>query len=572
MSRIMHCYVIIAILFMCSAIAYSHDQHAQDQNEFLSRVCADLHRKKSKRMLLKNHLITFHVGTYETLLPHAKMSVFFVDNNLQLERLFPDMPSSCSTKLRAVCERRKFRGQVGEHLIVPIPHDLRTGGTSEHCMGDEEYYTALLVGLGDRDGAVYERLERLRRAVGYAFHILEKEYAYDVVISMPDSEWCAETSVVAREIITTMMLASYTFDTYFSQKNAPENHYTITLVGHQEAFDAIVQGVNVGMKIGYAVNQARYWSDSPPSVATPRYMAEQAETIAQESNLICTVFDHHQVKALGMGGLTAVAQGSVEPCRFIILEYRCDRADVATVALVGKGVTFDTGGISLKPAASMEEMKHDMAGAAAIMAAMEVLAELQPMVNVIALLPFTENMPSGSATRPGDIVRFYNGVTAEIKNTDAEGRLILADALSYAVKNYRPDVIIDVATLTGSCMQALGKWFAGLMTQHYEVGNRIIESACRSGDRVWVLPLHDDYKPAVRSSVADIANLGLGSYYAGAITAGFFLQHFVGKTPWVHLDIAGTAWDVPVSYYRPGATGFGVRLLIDYLMSWPINV
>jgi leucyl aminopeptidase len=195
-------------------------------------------------------------------------------------------------------------------------------------------------------------------------------------------------------------------------------------------------------------------------------------------------------------------------------------------------------------------------------------------VNVIALLPFTENMPSGSATKPSDIIRFYNGVTAEVKNTDAEGRLILADALSYAVKHYQPHVIIDVATLTGSCMFALGKFFAGLMTQHYDVANRVIEAACRSGDRVWVLPLHNDYKPAVMSSVADIANLGHGSYYAGAITAACFLQHFVGKVPWVHLDIAGTAWDVPMSYYRKtgGATGFGVRLLIDYVMNYSPNV
>jgi leucyl aminopeptidase len=202
-------------------------------------------------------------------------------------------------------------------------------------------------------------------------------------------------------------------------------------------------------------------------------MADQAEALAADTNLICTVLDHHQVKALGMGGLTAVAQGSAEPCRFVILEYRSANPHAQTIALVGKGVTFDSGGLSLKSSDHMEEMKHDMAGAAAIMAAMEVIADMKPDVNVVALMPFTENMPSGSATKPSDIVRFYNGVTAEIKNTDAEGRLILADALSYAVKHYQPHVIIDMATLTGSCMFALGKFFAGLMTEHYELGNKV---------------------------------------------------------------------------------------------------
>ena len=236
---------------------------------------------------------------------------------------------------------------------------------------------------------------------------------------------------------------------------------------------------------------------------------------------------------------------------------------------MGKGITFDSGGLSLKPPQYMETMKEDMSGAAAVIATMQAIAQLKPKVNVIGITPLSENLPSGKATMPGDVITFYNGKTAEVRNTDAEGRLVLADALSYAVKHYKLDALVDVATLTGACAYALGPFFTGLMSQHDKLTKRLQESADRSGDRVWPLPLHDDYKVAIKSAIADICNIGSKKYNAGAITAGFFLQNFVGDTPWVHLDIAGTAFDVPdVSYYRPGATGVGVRLLIDLALNW----
>ncbi len=217
----------------------------------------------------------------------------------------------------------------------------------------------------------------------------------------------------------------------------------------------------------------------------------------------------------------------------------------------------------------METMKEDMSGAAAVIGAMQVLAQLKPAVNIIGITPLCENMPSGTATKPGDILRFYNGKTAEVKNTDAEGRLILADALSYAVKHFNPDAIIDLATLTGACAYALGPFFSGMISQHQELAQRVQEAARTSGDRVWPLPLDDDYKSAIKSNVADICNIGNPKYKAGAITAGFFLQQFVGDKPWVHLDIAGIAFDVPdISYYSTGATGVGVRLLVDLAMQW----
>ena len=251
------------------------------------------------------------------------------------------------------------------------------------------------------------------------------------------------------------------------------------------------------------------------------------------------------------------------------MEYKTKQKDAPTIALVGKGITFDTGGISIKPSGGMEAMKDDMAGAAAVVSVIEAISHLKPAVNVIAFAPLAENMPSGTATRPGDIVRFYNGMTAEIKNTDAEGRLILADALAYAVKNYKPDIMIDMATLTGACAYALGPFFAGLLSQHDEVAEKILASSCRTGDRCWRLPMDNDFRVAIKSDAADICNTGNERYRAGTITAGFFLQNFVGKTPWAHLDIAGTAFNVPdISYYRTGGTGFGVRLLIDFVMNY----
>jgi leucyl aminopeptidase len=298
-------------------------------------------------------------------------------------------------------------------------------------------------------------------------------------------------------------------------------------------------------------------------------LAEQAQKIADAGKMKVTIFNQEQAKQMGMGGLVGVAQGSAQECRLVVMEYKSHVPDAPTIAVVGKGITFDSGGLSIKPANGMETMKDDMAGAAVVISTMSLLPHIKPRVNVIALAPLAENMPSGTATRPGDILRFYNGKTAEVKNTDAEGRLILADALSYAVKHYKLDGIISIATLTGSCAYALGPFFCGLMSQHDELALRILDASWQSGDRAWRLPFHDDYRGAVRSNIADICNIGNEKYRAGAITAGFFLTNFVDEVPYVHLDIAGTAFNVPdISYYRPGATGFGVRLLVQLLQNW----
>jgi leucyl aminopeptidase len=250
------------------------------------------------------------------------------------------------------------------------------------------------------------------------------------------------------------------------------------------------------------------------------------------------------------------------------MEYRADEK-APVIALIGKGVTYDTGGISLKGASFMEGMHYDMSGAAAVIATMNIIAQLKPKVNVVGITPLVENMPSGKASRQDDIIRAMNGKTIEIKNTDAEGRLILADAICYAEKFYKPDVMIDIATLTGACMRALGYFYSGLMTDDEYLLEQLPKLGQKTGDRVWALPFDEDYKPANKSKVADIANSGSVRYHAGAITAAWFLRSFVEKTPWAHLDIAGTADSVPdINYLGKTSAGAGIRLLTEFVLNY----
>ena len=277
------------------------------------------------------------------------------------------------------------------------------------------------------------------------------------------------------------------------------------------------------------------------------------------------------MKKLGMGMLLGVSQGSNSPARLILSEYRTPGAK-QTLAIVGKGVTFDSGGISLKPGKSMDEMKFDMCGAAAVLGAMYAVARLKPKINVIGVIPATENLPGGKAQRPGDIVTAFNGKKVEILNTDAEGRLILGDALSYSVKQYKPDAIVDLATLTGACVVALGHHATGALTNHASLMEQVRTAGEQSGDRVWELPNFPEYGELLKGKYGDLQNIGGPA--AGTITGGKFLENFVGDTPWVHLDIAGTAWNVKYVDYQPanGATGVGVRLLIDLIQAWkPLN-
>jgi leucyl aminopeptidase len=323
--------------------------------------------------------------------------------------------------------------------------------------------------------------------------------------------------------------------------------------------------VELAQKVFRGVKLARDLGNEPPATCTPTRFAEVAHEIAERGGMQLTVLDREQMRDLGMGGMLGVSQAAHEPPKFIVLEYGRKGAG-KTIALVGKGITFASGGISL--------MKMDMMGAAAVLGTMSVLADLKlPNVHVVAIVCATENLPGGAAFKPGDILRAMNGVTMEILNTDAEGRLVLADGLSYAQK-YEPDAIIDLATLTGAVVIALGTHITGLVTNNTDFAAQVKQAAERTGELVWELPLLPEYQEAVKSKIADIKNTA--GRNAGSITAGAFLENFVDGRPWVHLDIAGTAWveeppkaeDQPKPYNTLGATGVGVRLLIDLLQRY----
>ena len=312
---------------------------------------------------------------------------------------------------------------------------------------------------------------------------------------------------------------------------------------------ALVSGIEV----------AKEWANRPANHATPSMLADAAKSIAKGASFKCEVLGPKEVTKLGMGAFLAVARGSVEPLRFIVMRYNGAPASQAPVVLVGKGITFDTGGISMKPAPEMDEMKFDMCGAASVLGVFKALSELKPTINVVGLIPATENMPDGSAVKPGDVVTSMSGQTIEILNTDAEGRLVLCDALTYA-ERFKPSAVIDIATLTGACVFALGGVRSGLFSSDNALAEMIHLAGESSGDTCWRMPLDDDYAEGLKSRFADVANVA--GRQAGAVTAAKFLQRFASRFPWAHLDIAGTAWR---SGAAKGATGRPVSLLLSYL-------
>jgi leucyl aminopeptidase len=305
--------------------------------------------------------------------------------------------------------------------------------------------------------------------------------------------------------------------------------------------------------------------NEPANFMTPSDMAEIARKVATEYGLDYTVLEREQMQELGMGALLGVAPGSQQPPKFIILKYEGDDPSHKPLGLVGKGITFDSGGISLKPSESMSDMKGDMSGGATVIAALRGIAQLKPKINITALIPATENLPSGTALKPGDVLKAMNGKTIEIANTDAEGRLILADALSYAQK-LELTPVVDIATLTGACHIALGDFATGAFTNDQELCNKVVKAGDEAGEKLWQMPMYEEYKEQNKSEIADIKNTG--GRYGGAITAAKFLNEFTGDIPWVHLDIAGTFYSSKEKgYLIKGATGVGVRTLINFAIA-----
>ena len=319
--------------------------------------------------------------------------------------------------------------------------------------------------------------------------------------------------------------------------------------------------IDISVAIANGLNKARILGDTPPNICNPTFLAKEAKKLEKlNRNLKVEILDEKQMRTLKMGSLLSVSQGSVQPAKLVIIKYMPIK-NKQPIVLVGKGITFDTGGISLKPSPTMDEMKYDMSGAGSVIGTMQACAEMNLKNNVIGILACAENMPSGVATRPGDVVTSMSGITIEILNTDAEGRLVLCDALTFS-KKYKPRYILDMATLTGACLVGLGKYPSGLFSNSEILSKKIKSSADKTGDRVWQLPLYSDYFDELKTNFADIQNIG--GRYGGAITAAAFLANFTNDEKWAHLDIAGTAWD---SGKDKGSTGRPVKLLIDFVMT-----
>ena len=357
-----------------------------------------------------------------------------------------------------------------------------------------------------------------------------------------------------------LVLGSYQFLDYKTGKDDGFELKSATVLGCDSP------DVAKGAAIGNAVCFARDLGNHPGNITTPSRLAEAAQEIADEGGMKLTVFDREEFTEIGMGALAGVALGTDEPPKFIILEYM-NGGDEKPRVLVGKGLTFDAGGISIKPAGKMDEMKYDMCGSATVLGTMKAIAALKPKINVVCIVPSTENLLGAKAYKPGDILKAYNGKTIEVLNTDAEGRLILADALSYASKHYDPEFILDFATLTGAVLVTLGHIAAGVMGTHEDLMSQVKSSSKNSGEKVWELPLWPEFCKQVKSEIADVKNIGAPSQ-AGSIAGGAFLKEFVGKDiPWVHFDIAGTAWGGKTTSLDPkgSATGWGIRLVLDML-------
>ncbi|MFW2371629.1 MAG: leucyl aminopeptidase [Gammaproteobacteria bacterium] len=372
-----------------------------------------------------------------------------------------------------------------------------------------------------------------------------------------DTAWKISQAVQATED------AMYRFDQLKTKKESarrPLRRVILSVPSRRELPDGEL-AVRKGMAISSGITLCKDLSNLPGNICTPTYLAEQAKSLQKTyRNFQVDILEHSDMEKLEMGALLSVANGSRQPAKLIAMEYKGANDKQSPIVLVGKGVTFDSGGISIKPGAAMDEMKYDMCGAASVIGTMSACAELQLPINVVGLVPATENMPDGKATKPGDIVTSMSGQTIEILNTDAEGRLILCDALTYAQK-YDPDVVIDVATLTGACIVALGNHPAGLLGNHNPLINDLLNAGKSTGDRCWELPLWDDYQEQLDSNFADIANIG--GRGAGTITAACFLSRFTKKYRWAHLDIAGVAWK---SGKEKGATGRPVPLLMQYII------
>lgn len=442
-----------------------------------------------------------------------------------------------------------FEAKAGDALRIPSAGALAAK-------------SLLVVGVGEQSKLT---TETLRRAAAAAVRIsMRVKTVKTVATTLADAVPSGiDPGAAAQAVAEGATLGSYQFLRF--KKEADRSKLASVHISGKGGVK-VKRGLDEGSAIAQAVNWARDRVNTPADVLTPAALADEAIEVARSSGLKCKVLDEVAIGRQRLGGIEGVGKGSDNPPRLVELTYSPPGAR-GTVVLVGKGVTFDSGGLSLKTPEGMETMKTDMSGAAAVVASMSVLKKLGVKTKVIGLAPLVENMPSGKAIRPGDVLKIRNGASVEVLNTDAEGRLILADALSLAVER-KPDAIINLATLTGACMIALGPKYAGLMGNNESWISQVGAAAGRAGEAVWHLPLPEEYRPDLDSEIADLKNV-TGGRYGGALTAGLFLKEFVGDVPWAHLDIAGPARASGESGYTPkGGTGFGVRTLVELLRSF----
>jgi len=473
---------------------------------------------------------------------------------------------------------RDLKPSKVDHLFVllaegkrdaELPDSVRKAISGSKFEGRaEEVYTLLagqprkvtLIGIGKRDAITHRNI---RAAIMTAGRTAKRQRDPKIALMFPYTLPGMNENETALAIADALAQSDYKYDSYITVKKDPKK---IAIEATLVAPKADVKRLGTrSTAVAEAVRTVRDLGNAPSNVMTPTRLAERAAEVCKENGVKCTIYGRREIEKMKMGGLLAVNRGSVEDPRFVVMEYSPKKKASKHVALVGKGITFDSGGISIKPAERMEEMKFDMCGAAAVIGVIEAVAKMELPVKVTGIFASTDNLPSGSAYKPGEIITMMSGKTVEIVNTDAEGRMILADALHYA-SGLKPDHILDYATLTGACVVALGADAAGLFTNNDELARKLIESGERVGERLWRLPVWDDYKDLIRSEWADMKNSG--GRWGGAISAAVFLKEFVDCPSWAHLDIAGTAYaESENAREARGANGAGVRVTIEFLQS-----
>ena len=472
----------------------------------------------------------------------------FENDDLKGER---DLDRASGGEYSAAVKRGAFSGKLYEQLFTPISGDRWKARR------------ALWVGLGPRTELTTEQLRRAATIAGLA----ARQRRFGSIALVVRSSPAVPVRRAVQALAEGAVLANYEGTSY---KTSDDSITWLDRVEIRVAGDADAKAAERGRVLAECTNVARALSNEPGNVLTPREFADRAAKLARTADLKVDILDEKKIASLKMGMLLGVARGSSEPPRLVVLQYEPKKtAHKAVLGLVGKGITFDTGGISIKPSENMDKMKDDMSGGAAVLCAMMAVARLRAPVRCIGIIPTTENMPGGRAMKPGDILTSAEGKTVEVLNTDAEGRLILGDAMWYA-RRLGVTHLVDVATLTGACVVALGKTTSGLFGRPATWVEQVRRASERAGDRSWPMPLFDDYKDLLKSDIADFTNTG--GRAGGAISAAVFLKEFAGDLPWVHMDIAGTAWaEEPKPYQPKGATGVGVRTLAELALdadSW----